>query len=154
MNLFFNTIRLSFRCMVYGNPFYISVVTPVAVIILTNIVILIMVTFRLHKSIKQKKMSGAARVMSEARIAFICNVLLGTTWILAFLAVGEATIIFQWLFSITNSLQGFFIFLFYIVQNQDVRKAWLKTLGKDVPFRSSAKDICEYKLKNKRGKKF
>ena len=141
--------------MVYGNPFYISVATPVAAIILTNIVILIMVTFRLHKSIKQKQMSGAARVMSEARIAFICNVLLGTTWILAFLAVGEATIIFQWLFSITNSLQGFFIFLFYIVQNQDVRKAWLKTLGKDVPFRSSQrKTFASTSLKTNEARNF
>ena len=65
--------------MVYGNPFYISVVAPVAAIMLTNIIILILVTVRLHRSSKHKPMSDAARIISESRIAFACNVLLGTT---------------------------------------------------------------------------
>ena len=53
-------------------------------------------------------MSDAVRVISEARIAFACKVLLGKTWILVFFAVEEVTVAFQWLFCITNSLQGFF----------------------------------------------
>ena len=130
-------MRISFRCMVHGNPFYITVIVPVAAIILANIVILIKVTMRLRKSRKHKSMSGAARVISEARIAFACNLLLGTTWVLAFFAVEEVTMLFQWLFCISNSLQGFFIFLFYTVRNQGVRNAWLKTLGKDPSFKSS-----------------
>ena len=123
--------------MVYGNPFYISVVAPVAAIMLTNIIILILVTVRLHRSSKHKPMNDAARIISESRIAFACNVLLGTTWVLAFFAVEEVTVIFQWLFCITNSLQGFFILIFYTVRNQDVRNAWLKALGKDPSSKSS-----------------
>ena len=96
-----------------------------------------MVTIRLHGSSKHKPMSDAARVISEAKIAFACNVLLGTTWILAFFAVEEVTMVFQWLFCITNSLQGFFIFVFYTVRNQEVRNTWLKALGKDLLCNSS-----------------
>ena len=107
--------------MVYGNPFYISVVAPIAIILLVNIIILVMVTISLHSSSKCKPMSDAVRVISEARIAFACKVLLGKTWILVFFAVEEVTVAFQWLFCITNSLQGFFIFLFYTVRNQEVR---------------------------------
>ena len=40
------------RCMVYRNPFYISVVAPIAAILLGNIIILVMVTIRLHRSRK------------------------------------------------------------------------------------------------------
>lgn len=141
--------------MVYANPFYVSVAAPVAAIMLANIVILVMVTFKYHRSMKHTPTSGAARVISDARIAFACNIILGTTWILAFFAVGEATMIFQYLFCITNSLQGFLIFLFYVVQNQDVRKAWLKALGKDSPFKSPPRKTSGNTiLKNKQGKKF
>ena len=141
--------------MVYGNPFYISVVAPVAAILLANIITLILVTIRLHRSSKHKPMSDAARVISEARIAFACNVLLGTTWVLAFFAIEEVTMLFQWLFCIANSLQGFFIFLFYTVRNQDVRNAWLKALGKDSSSKSSKPKTSENTdSKDKKGKKF
>ena len=141
--------------MVYGNTFYISVVAPVATIILANIIILILVTIRLHRSSKHKPMSDAARIISEARIAFACNVLLGTTWVLAFFAVEKVAMVFQWLFCITNSLQGFFIFIFYTVRNQDVRNAWLKALGKDPSSKSSKPKTSENTdSKGKKGKKF
>ena len=141
--------------MVYGNPFYISVVAPVAAIILANIIVLILVTIRLHRSSKHKPMSDAARIISEARIAFACNVLLGTTWVFAFFAVEEVTMVFQWLFCIANSLQGLFIFLFYTVRSQDVRNAWLKALGKDPSSKSSkAKTSENTDSKDKKGKKF
>ena len=129
--------------MVHGNPFYISVVAPVGAILLVNIVILTMVTIRLHRSAKRKPITYAARIFSEARIAFACNVLLGTTWVLAFFAVDRVTMSFQWLFCITNSLQGFLIFLFYTLRNQDVRNTWLKALGKDPLLQSSQPKASE-----------
>ena len=141
--------------MVYGNPFYISVVVPVAAIMLANIITLTLVTVRLHRSPKHKTMSDAARIILESRIAFACNGLLGTTWVLAFFAVKDVTMVFQWLFCIANSLQGFFIFLFYTVRNQDVRNAWLKALGKDPSSKSSnPKTFENTDSKDKKGKTF
>ena len=86
--------------MVHGNPFYISIVAPVAAIIMTNLIVLVKVTVRLHRRFKHRS------VISEVRIAFAFNLLLGTTWVLAFFAIQEVTMVFQWLFCITNSLQG------------------------------------------------
>ena len=128
-----NTFDASFRCMVYGNPFYISVVTPVAIIMLANIMILIKVTITLHRSNNGKNLHKSNNdktmtVIKESRIAFGLNLLLGTTWILAFLAVEEVTMTFQWLFCIINSLQGFFIFVFYTARVSDVRNAWVEAL--------------------------
>ena len=60
--------------MVYGNPFYISIVTPVAVIMLANIIILTVVTIRVKKNSKRRPMNYEALVISGARIAFACNV--------------------------------------------------------------------------------
>ena len=132
-NVSVNTFDASFRCMVYGNPFYISVVTPVAIIMLANIMILIKVTITLHgsnngKNLHKSNNDKTMTAIKESRIAFGLNLLLGTTWILAFLAVEEVTMTFQWLFCIINSLQGFFIFVFYTVRVPDVRNAWLEAL--------------------------
>ena len=120
------------RCMVYRNAFYICVVAPIAAILMGNIIILVMVTIRLHRNRKHKPTSIITRVITKARVAFACNLFFGTTWVLAFFAVEEVTMVFQWLFCITNSLQGFFIFVFYTMRNKEVRNIWLKALGKDL----------------------
>ena len=98
---------------------------------------------------KPLTMVDTAMVIKQTRIAFACNVLLGITWVFALLAVGKATIFFQWLFCVFNSLQGFFIFVFYTVRNQDVKKAWVKRGS-----RSTQKSSSGYRLEqiSSRGK--
>ena len=57
--------------------------------------------------------------------------LLGLSWIiLMFTIIGADTSIYgafavQWLFVFFNSLQGFFLFVFFVVLNRDARKLWL-----------------------------
>ena len=152
MHCFVQFLSIPFRCMVYGIAFYISVVVPVAAILLFNTVILIMVTHKLHQN-SQKKVTNLSnqnkgknldikRLVSEARIAFACNVLLGITWIFALLAVGKATMVFQWFFCVFNSLQGLFIFLFYTVRSQDVRRAWAEKIKKKKSISPQPKMEC------------
>ena len=124
--------------MVHGFAFYIAIVIPVAAILFANTLTLTKVMYNLyhHGKKKARKLSDigekkkpiidTALIISQARIAFACNVLLGITWIFALLAVGKATMYFQWLFCIFNSLQGFFIFVFYTLRNQDVKKSWAR----------------------------
>ena len=124
--------------MVHGYAFYIAVVIPVATILFANTVTLTKVMYNLYQhgkkrarklfdsAEKKNPIIDIALIISQARIAFACNVLLGITWIFALLAVGKATMYFQWLFCIFNSLQGFFIFVFYTLRNQDVKRAWVK----------------------------
>ena len=61
--------------------------------------------------------------------------LFGLMWIFAAFTVREGSIAFQFLFAIFNSLQGFFIFLFFCVFGNEGRKLWLKVLccGREVP---------------------
>ena len=49
----------------------------------------------------------------------ILTPLLGSTWIFGFLSNGDS-IVFQYLFVILTSLQGFFIFMMYCVLNKEV----------------------------------
>merc|ERR1712180_20200 len=63
-----------------------------------------------------------SRWKAKVRIALGCTVLLGITWVFGLFAVGQLTYTFQLLFCIFNSLQGFFIFLFYTVYSEVLRK--------------------------------
>lgn len=49
--------------------------------------------------------------------------LLGLTWIFGILTVTDAGLVFQYLFTIFNSLQGLFIFLFHVVRSKEIRAA-------------------------------
>ena len=92
------------RCMVHGYAFYIAVVVPVSTILLANTVALIIVMYNLYQHSQEKArklsdgdknkkpMTDTAMIISQTRIAFACNVLLGITWIFALLAVGKATL--------------------------------------------------------------
>ncbi|XP_065664260.1 uncharacterized protein LOC105845287 isoform X4 [Hydra vulgaris] len=124
-------------CVVRGVPFYFGVLLPVCVVIMGNFFILILVLrgvtakAKLSNNTKVKTQKGYSKI----RIALACSVLLGTTWIFAILAVGNLRDAFQWLFCIFNSLQGFFIFVFYTAQNSDVKHQWLKFFGVKKAFR-------------------
>ncbi|KAJ8796559.1 hypothetical protein J1605_002156 [Eschrichtius robustus] len=48
--------------------------------------------------------------------------ILGCSWCLGFLQMGPAAHVMAYLFTIINSLQGFFIFLVYCLLSQQVRK--------------------------------
>ena len=145
---------LVFRCMVYGYAFYIAVLIPVAVILFANTVTLTKIMYNLyqHGKIKARKssnseeekgpMNDAALIVSKTRIAFVCNVSFGIKWIFAILAVGQAAIHFQWLFCIFNSLHGVFIFVFYTLQNEDVKKS-LKKRGRRSTQESSSRTRVE-----------
>ena len=101
-----------------------------ALILLVNFVILTMVMRSLIQK-NNSKISSTQRQTGkvQVRIALACATLLGLTWILGLLAVGDLTYTFQLLFTIFNSLQGFFIFVFYTLMNQDVQKEWKRILN-------------------------
>ncbi|XP_061620298.1 adhesion G protein-coupled receptor L3-like isoform X2 [Phyllopteryx taeniolatus] len=59
-------------------------------------------------------------------IALLC--LLGLTWAFGLMYVNESTLVMAYLFTIFNSLQGMFIFIFHCVLQKKVRKEYGKCL--------------------------
>eukprot|EP00111_Clytia_hemisphaerica_P012507 TCONS_00036725-protein len=121
-------------CLVHGLPFYIGLVLPICFIILLNIVLLILVLRAIHNTPSNVRASKSIDeetpyMLKLAKITIACSVLLGVTWLFGFLAVGELTEVMQYLFCIFNSLQGFFIFVFYTLTNEEVKKEWANLLG-------------------------
>nr|XP_056717777.1 adhesion G-protein coupled receptor G2 [Euleptes europaea] len=117
-------------CWIKNNiVFYITVVGYFCVIFLLNISMFIVVLIQLCR-IKKKKQLGAQRKTSIQDLRSVAGLtfLLGITWGFAFFAWGPVNLVFMYLFAIFNTLQGFFIFIFYCVVKENVRKQWRRYL--------------------------
>ncbi|XP_067160517.1 adhesion G-protein coupled receptor G4 [Apteryx mantelli] len=113
-------------CWIQENMvFYISVVAYFFLMFLTNTVMFITVLLQIHsmKSKTQKTSRFWKRgFLHDLKSAFSLMFLLGLTWGFVFFAWGAVRIFFLYLFSIFNTLQGFFIFVFHCLMKEDVVK--------------------------------
>ena len=66
---------------------------------------------------------------------------LGASWVFGFLAVADARLVFQYLFCIFNSTQGFVIFWLYCYRDPRVRQKWIKCCGCESPRRDETHDM-------------
>jgi cytochrome c biogenesis protein CcdA len=88
-----------------------------------NLVFLILVLCVTFKSIrstigKKENKQNLRWIMGSISLTFI----LGITWVFGFLYFGQGTMIFAYVFTILNSLQGLFIFITLCVMSKKVRK--------------------------------
>ncbi|XP_074061347.1 adhesion G-protein coupled receptor D1 [Macrotis lagotis] len=101
-------------------------VAPALFVIMVNIGILIAVTRVISRiSAENYKVHGEANGFKlTAKAVAVLLPILGSSWIFGVLAVNNHAIIFQYMFAVFNSLQGFFIFLFHCLLNSEVRAAF------------------------------
>ena len=112
--------------MVHGTPFFVSVLAPIILVLLINHSILISIIAQIQKRrAKKHEKSNFKPLVIDARNSFVVNSLFGLTWVLTLFALSDLTMVFQWLFCIANSLQGFFIFIFYIIRDKEVWNIWV-----------------------------
>ncbi|OWF51985.1 G-protein coupled receptor 126 [Mizuhopecten yessoensis] len=117
-------------CWLDPIPFYSAFLAPVLLILILNTIAFVMVTRQLFgMSSKKITKSDKSSTLSRLRGAVGVVILLGLTWVFAVFAVGgTGGIIVQYLFTIFNSLQGLFIFIFYCFLHKEARKHWARTL--------------------------
>ena len=119
--------------------FFSAFLAPIFVIILFNLVIFVIVVSVLIKHAQRKLASKdqANRPIVIRTLISITGVtaLYGLTWLFGAFTIRDASLVFQILFTIFTSLQGFFIFLFFCVFGREARELWLQVLccGKKIP---------------------
>ncbi|XP_064210091.1 adhesion G-protein coupled receptor D1 isoform X1 [Anguilla rostrata] len=101
-------------------------VAPALFVIVVNIGILIAVTRIISRiSAENYKVHGDANsVKLTAKAVAVLLPILGISWVFGVLAINDHSLLFQYLFAVFNSLQGFFIFLFHCLLNSEVRAAF------------------------------
>ncbi|GAB6018517.1 hypothetical protein CHUAL_000214 [Chamberlinius hualienensis] len=116
------------------NPYvyYITLITPCCLLLLINTIVFVMVTRvlfqpRRNSNKSNKSMTTKPHVtFAQVRGAFTVMTLLGISWIFGALAIGQVKIIFQYIFCICNSLQGFLLFIVRCLQYPQAQQAWLQ----------------------------
>ncbi|XP_029074930.1 adhesion G protein-coupled receptor E3 isoform X3 [Monodon monoceros] len=97
---------------------------PVCAIICVNFVCFILVLWILKRKLSSlnSEVSTIQNLKMLTLKATAQLFILGCTWCLGILQMGSAARVMAYLFTIINSLQGFFIFLVYCLLSQQVRK--------------------------------
>ena len=127
------------RCFI-GNTatFFAAFLAPILAIIVFNSVVFIIVIVVLirHKRRSNVNIGDVKKNKSKERASTIRLMisligimsLFGLSWVFGALTVDRASLAFQIIFVLLNSLQGFFIFLFFCVLGRDSRELWLELL--------------------------
>ncbi|XP_050392859.1 adhesion G protein-coupled receptor B1 [Patella vulgata] len=106
-----------------------------AVIVVKVIHVLMTTKFMMKKDIKEKAIVA---------VRSICVLLpvMGISWAFGIFAVNGKGIVFEYIFTIFNTLQGFFIFMFHCVFNRKVRDGLASVIR---PYRIKHTDMSERK---------
>lgn len=115
-------------------------VGPIAFIILANILVIIITLRAVYSTHSMKSKKTKEKALSGIRS--ICTLLpiLGITWLFGLLTVNNDSAVFQYLFALTNSFQGFFIFIFHCVLNRAVQKGMRHIVQRHDLYKSRTKE--------------
>ncbi|XP_039601464.1 adhesion G-protein coupled receptor G2 isoform X2 [Polypterus senegalus] len=108
--------------------FYVSVVAYFCVVFLINLGMFIVVLVQLCRIKNQKHNHLKRNTFRDMKSVAGLTFLLGITWGFALFAWGDANLPFMYLFTIFNTLQGFFIFIFHCATKENVQKQWRRYL--------------------------
>uniref|UniRef100_A0A1A8BZV4 Adhesion G protein-coupled receptor L3 n=1 Tax=Nothobranchius kadleci TaxID=1051664 RepID=A0A1A8BZV4_NOTKA len=107
-----------------------SFIGPATLIIMLNVIFLGIALYKMfHHTAILKPDSGCLDNIKSwviGAIALLC--LLGLTWAFGLMYINESTVIMAYLFTVFNSLQGMFIFIFHCILQKKVRKEYGKCL--------------------------
>ena len=125
------TILPIFSCLLQGFPAALAFLIPAALCVSVNTFGSVFILRSVIKSGSKITSTKKTSRVEQARRGAAISVYLGLTWISGFLAIGDVKLVFQYLFCIFNSLQGFLIFLFYCVFSTEVRAKYRSRFGKE-----------------------
>ncbi|KAK3577487.1 hypothetical protein CHS0354_026437 [Potamilus streckersoni] len=115
--------------------FILSFVLPVAAVLLVNIV---MLSIALRIMCRHARLTAAPMCLKDkskfekigtwVRGAAVLVVLLGLTWVFGVMFLSEDSVAMAYIFTILNSLQGLFIFIFHCLLDTKVKKEYRKAI--------------------------
>ncbi|XP_065897877.1 adhesion G protein-coupled receptor L4-like [Dysidea avara] len=108
-------------------------IAPVISIIVCNTGILLLVIYTIFKISRKKiKNQQITKVDMGKKLIWgivILQPILGFTWIVGLIAVNKHYLVFAWIFTVLNSFQGLFIFILYVLRNEEFREIIKQYIG-------------------------
>lgn len=110
------------------NHFIWSFIGPVTFVIMLNLIFLVVTLYKMvkHSTSMKPDSSRLENIRSWVLGAFALLCLLGLTWSFGLFFLNDSSILMAYLFTIFNTLQGMFIFIFHCLLQKKVRKEYSK----------------------------
>ncbi|XP_062336519.1 adhesion G protein-coupled receptor L2-like isoform X4 [Osmerus eperlanus] len=110
------------------NHFIWSFIGPVTFVITLNLIFLMVTMYKMvkHSTSMKPDSSRLGGIRSWVMGAFALLCLLGLTWSFGLFFLNDSSVVMAYLFTIFNTLQGMFIFIFHCLLQKKVRKEYSK----------------------------
>ncbi|XP_051556558.1 adhesion G protein-coupled receptor L2-like isoform X4 [Myxocyprinus asiaticus] len=110
------------------NHFIWSFIGPVTFVIMLNLIFLVVTMYKMvkHSTSMKPDSSRLESIRSWVLGAFALLCLLGLTWSFGLFFLNDSSVLMAYLFTIFNTLQGMFIFIFHCLLQKKVRKEYSK----------------------------
>lgn len=133
-------------CYPSGNSLYYGIMAPVGGIIIANLVIFVIVVYNVVKGPDEAlhQTENKKFIMPHIRLSVLLFFLLGCTWSFGLLTALKAGILFSYLFCLTATLQGFILFMYFIILDPTTRKLWIKRLQGIANFSSTSRTSKDF----------
>ena len=107
---------------------------PILALVLFNMVVFVIVLRVLLHHCRRKvgdlvKMKKAQATFRTFISVVLISFMFGLQWVFGAFTISKASVVFQWLFVIFSTLQGFFLFLYFCVFTDDAREEWFNLLS-------------------------
>uniref|UniRef100_A0A2M4A1V4 Putative g protein-coupled receptor n=2 Tax=Anopheles triannulatus TaxID=58253 RepID=A0A2M4A1V4_9DIPT len=127
--LYLKRDNLSDICYPHGAALWYGLLLPIAAIVLLNLVSFVVVLYHIC-TIRQRNrhLPGKATehdlTHAQLRLSVFLFFLLGLPWIFGMLTTGTEEKLFAYLFCLTAPVQGFVLFLYFVVMDPVARRLW------------------------------
>jgi hypothetical protein len=117
-------------CFLSSEASVVGLWVPVATIITTNVVIFIYILYSVFHKKTDSSDGGTDGLKHQWRLVIMLFFMLGITWAFGLFSQLQLGIVFDYSFAITSSLQGFVMFVYFIVFNKKTRNLYLHMFHK------------------------
>nr|XP_021189816.2 uncharacterized protein LOC110375868 [Helicoverpa armigera] len=131
------------RSICYPNGYYLiaGVVLPICIILGINVTLFILVLHAISRGSDQKmKTTDMDLVGAQLRVSTFLFFLLGLTWIFGIFSFTNH-LLWSYLFCLTSTLQGFVLFIYFIICDPNTRNLWITLMKPQFISNSSRNSI-------------
>lgn len=128
----------------YPSGFYliVSVIVPISIILLINVTLFILVICAISKGPDGKmRRADLDLIGAQLRLSIFLFFLLGLTWVFGIISFSN-NIIWSYLFCLTSTMQGFVLFIYFVVCDAQTRNLWVTLMKPQFRPNSSRESIA------------
>ncbi|XP_028041405.1 uncharacterized protein LOC114251374 [Bombyx mandarina] len=112
-------------CYPQGFALIFGIIMPVGVILIINVILFILVLHAISRNSDEgTKNMDMDLVGAQLRLSVFLFFLLGLTWVFGILSFSK-NLLWSYLFCLTSTLQGFVLFIYFIICDPVTRKMWV-----------------------------